>query len=228
MVKILRNLFYRVLNTFWILLLMNASVLLLGTHHTVSSSFKQFKNMSITMIALILFCLISCTTQNESNVQDGPVLQNGLSLQNDTSLRWLEDIPHNPEIDKTDFKLCYDEQKAIQYYRVNNSTGVKNIKSEINALFKSKYNSAVVKKETGLVRIRFIVNCKGEADRFRLLGSSLDYKAKTFDKSITDQLLSITKSVDRWKKDTDKDDDKDYYLYILFKIIDGKIVKILP
>lgn len=50
-------------------------------------------------------------------------------------------------------------------------------------------------KDSGMVRIRFIVNCKGQPGRFRMISAGYDYKEKQLDKAITDQLMSITKGL---------------------------------
>ena len=141
--------------------------------------------------------------------------------------RWLEDIVFNPDLDNKKFELCFGDESTIQYYRVSNNTGSKSFKREFLKMINEQYNYSKAKKESGLLRIRFMVNCKGEADRFRVLGSTLNYSKKEFDKSIIDQLLSIVKSVDNWNA-SDLESEKDYYHYVLFKIIDGEINKVLP
>jgi len=79
-----------------------------------------------------------------------------------------------------------------------------------------------------LIRIRFIVNCAGDTGRFRILGMDKDYKQKEFSPSITDQILSITKSLTGWKTKTSNGETYDYYQYLIFKIDKGQIKEILP
>ncbi len=164
---------------------------------------------ALEWIWLMTFLIVSCS-----------------NLESQAS-RWLEDIPFDPKIDDENFELCLGDENAIQYYRVNNNTGSKGFKPQFLKLIDKKYDSNKVKKETGLLRIRFIVNCKGEADRFRILGSTLDYKEYIFDSSISDQLLQIVKSIDNWNG-SGEEVNTDYYNYVLFRIIDGKIITVLP
>ena len=80
-----------------------------------------------------------------------------------------------------------------------------------------------------MIRIRFVVNCEGKTGRFRLMASDLKYQPKKFDKKITSQLMEISKNLTGWlPKKTDKGKLIDYYQYLIFKIKDGKIKRILP
>jgi len=55
-----------------------------------------------------------------------------------------------------------------------------------------------------------------------------NYEPKTFDKSITKQLLEITKSLTGWKILPDEQSPEDYYQYLIFKINDGQLIEIMP
>jgi len=94
--------------------------------------------------------------------------------------------------------------------------------------FSSQFKADPKIKDSGMIRIRFMVNCKGQTGRFRMISSGYDYKEKQFNKKITTQLMTITKSLTGWKILTDKKVPKDYYQYLLFKITDGQIKEILP
>jgi len=83
------------------------------------------------------------------------------------------------------FIVC-DEVKVIQYFNLGDAIHYKGDKPVITNEFIVNYNSINVKKETGPIRIRFIVNCEGETDRFRMIQSDPNYKEKVFDKNISD------------------------------------------
>ncbi len=140
---------------------------------------------------------------------------------------YVGNIKFDEKTDQKDFSFC-DEARIYQYF--NNSGGVEyeGEKMAIEAEFKEKYNPEIAKKESGMVRIRFVVNCKGETDRFRILGVDENYQEKSFDTSITNQLLAIAKNLKGWKPKTYNNLPIDYYQYLIFKIKDGKIDEILP
>ena len=81
------------------------------------------------------------------------------------------------------FELC-NKNHIYQYF--NNSGGLEyeGEKLEIEKVFKENYKSEKINNETGLIRINFIVNCKGKTDRFRLISMDENYNEKLFLKSI--------------------------------------------
>lgn len=139
----------------------------------------------------------------------------------------IGDIEYDETIDKRDFKLC-NSSKIYQYF--NNSKGLeyKGDKTALEKEIRSQYKSAELKGETGSIRVRFVVNCEGETDRFRLIAMDSNYLPKVFDKSITDQLLQISKNLKGWKPKSYREDPIDYYQYLIFKLTDGHITHILP
>ncbi len=137
------------------------------------------------------------------------------------------DIEYNPETDKQDFELCY-EKHIFQYYNTGEGLEYVGEKIAIEKIFKEKYKSDIISKETGLIRINFVVSCKGKTDRFRLIAMDENYNEKVFLKSITDQLLSITKNLNGWKVKKYGEESIDYYQYLIFKIKDGQLEEILP
>ena len=139
----------------------------------------------------------------------------------------IGDIEFDSKLDNKDFDLCGETFKySYQYF----SGGLEYVgeKIAIETELKKKYNSKVVKSETGSVRIRFIVNCNGDTDRFRIIAMDEYYNEKVIDKSITDQLLKITKELKGWKVKKYKDAGITYYQYLIFKIKNGQIIEILP
>ena len=145
--------------------------------------------------------------------------------------RMIGDIAYDPSIDTTEHKLCNSEKFAVQYYVYNHLEGnypFKEEKHKVNEIFRNKYNPQNAKKESGLIRIRFLVNCKGEAGRYRVISMDENYQEKTFDPSITDQLLSITMNDLEWAPFETEGKKRDYYMYLIFKIREGEIIEILP
>lgn len=168
---------------------------------------------------LTMICFIRCAPSQASE-------RNRLVKENYP--RWIGDIAFDPATDNPDFTTCKGDDKAFQYFNLGDNIEIEGEKYYINETFREEYDNENVPKESGLVRIRFLVNCKGETDRFRLLTSDLEYQEKEMDSSITDQLMHITKSLKGWKKKYHKEQSADYYQFLVFRIVDGKIVKILP
>lgn len=143
-------------------------------------------------------------------------------------LRWVGDIEQNDQIDKLDFKVCNGDNKTLQYFNLGEGPVYSGEKSFILKTFKSNFKPITDKKESGLIRIRFVVNCEGKAGRFRVLQSDYDYQEKEFDEEIVSQLLNITKGIENWEVFKRNEVPIDYYMYLIFKITDGQLKEILP
>jgi len=162
---------------------------------------------------LALFFIVSC---NNKSTEDKP-------------LRWLEDIRYNKSLDKSNFKICNGEENVKQYFNLGDNIEIEGDKPYINSHFTNGFNSEKMPKESGLIRIRFIVNCEGQTDRFRLLESDLQYGSKKFNRKISDTVMALSKSLTGWKQKINSEGNPaDYYQYLVFRIVNGEIIKILP
>ncbi|WP_281980226.1 hypothetical protein [Tenacibaculum mesophilum] len=142
--------------------------------------------------------------------------------------RQIGDISYDVKLDSPSFIPCNENDKIFQYFNNGKGLEYKGSKREIENLFKKKYTHIKV-DESGLIRIRFIVNCKGETGRFRVLQMNNNYEQFTFDNRITNQLLMLTQSLNGWKTKQDgRDREIDYYQYLIFKIEKGNLIEILP
>lgn len=65
------------------------------------------------------------------------------------------------------------------------------VKREIEKIFFNQYLSKNIIDKTGQVRIRFVVNCKGETKRFRMMVMDWNFNSKTFNNKGTGQLIQI-------------------------------------
>lgn len=142
-------------------------------------------------------------------------------------LSMVGDIAHDPKLDDPNFTLC-DENNTKQYHNLNEEMQYEDEKYALDQTFATQFKADPTIKDSGMIRIRFMVNCKGETGRFRLISSGYDYKEKQFNNAITDQLMTIMKNLKGWKILSDKRGPKDYYQYLIFKITDGQIKEIMP
>lgn len=155
--------------------------------------------------------LTSCTTQKEAHV----VPKN------------VGDIAFDKSIDSPDFMPC-NENFIGQYFFTPIENDVRKTRFKIDSFFFVNYKNIPLKKESGLIRIRFIVNCKGEAGRFRMLQADTMFKEKKFDTRITKQLMQLIKKIDFWEISKAGKSRFDYYYYLIFKIENGSLKEILP
>ncbi len=157
------------------------------------------------------------------------LLMAGCTKENDDPkyLRWVGDITFDAALDDPAFELCRGELRVKQYFNFSQGLQYEGEKRAIVKVFQQQYQS-IENDQSGWIRIRFIVNCKGETDRFRLMGADQNYDPMNFDKRITEQLLAITRSLNGWKILPNEEKPWDYYQYLIFKIENGQLKEILP
>jgi len=178
------------------------------------------KRLLLAFSILITICSIQrldghVTTENQTVKEEYP--------------RWIEDIAHDPALDNPNFTTCRSDDEVYQYFNLGDNIEIEGERYYIDRTFEKEYDLNIAAKESGLVRVRFLVNCEGESDRFRLLTSDLKYQPYEMHPSITDQLMTITKSLTGWKQKFDNEGQAvDYYQYLVFRIVDGKILNIQP
>ncbi len=176
------------------------------------------------LLAFSIFTLIafSCSDDGKENV-----ISRFTKKVSTKPYRWVGDIKADSLIDSPDFKPCFGDGNIKQYFNIASSLEYEGERPALYREFENGYKP-VQSDKSGWIRVRFIVNCKGETGRFRLLSANEDYEEIEFEKAITDQLLAISKSLNGWKLQPDSDNPQDYYQYLTFKMKKGEIIEILP
>lgn len=148
--------------------------------------------------------------------------------RNDGELaHYVGDIYTDKELDDPAFLLCGDQEDVFQYFNFSKGMQIRGEKKALDKLIRNKFKNTRA-SDNGYVRVRFIVNCKGETGRFRVLSSDLNFKETLLSKELTHQLLTITKEIKGWQIIYHEGLNRDYYQYLTFKIINGELKEILP
>ncbi|MFD2565467.1 hypothetical protein [Aquimarina rubra] len=100
----------------------------------------------------------------------------------------------------------------------------------IRKIVDQQYNAPEGSKESGIFQVRFVVNCEGKAGMFEHQAFDYDYKLKKFSEAIGNQILEIVKGMQDWIPGRHPKTDQiiDTYIYLSFRIKDGKIIRIYP
>ncbi|MCX6214015.1 hypothetical protein [Spirosoma sp.] len=104
---------------------------------------------------------------------------------------------------------------------------------ELNKLLSNYYQPVSQKEQSGLLTIKFVVNCAGQAGLFDVKGFGDDYCPKAFASQLTDQLLSICRNYIAARsflhpgKESD-DLTRDTAVSLTLRLKDGHITDILP
>lgn len=97
----------------------------------------------------------------------------------------------------------------------------------IRKTFEQLYKPVVVNGQSGLIQVRFAVNCNGEAGMFNVKGFDENYQSRTFDQQITEQLVAICRHnlLPDWRRDG-VPNHVDTAVLLNFQLRDGVITNI--
>ena len=132
------------------------------------------------------------------------------------------DITFERNQDSNEFKLCNGDN-IFQYYSIDTDYvgGKRAIKEKLQNQF-----SNTLLTETGLLTIRFILNCEGDTGRFRakMIDSSLrDIDISNYD--LSPLFLAITE-LQEWNVGTISNEPQNSYYQISFKLNKGQLIDV--
>jgi hypothetical protein len=144
------------------------------------------------------------------------------------SMAQVGDIAFDPAVDRADFHLCRKTERLPQYYGTGAAYegGGRAMAEEILLKFRPVSRAA---KQSGYITIRFVLNCRGETDRFRVFQVDRNYKNTQFHPDLIAQLSDAVRALRNWKPGRyDNGEPLDCYYTVWFKIRDGKVTEVLP
>lgn len=170
---------------------------------------KRFK------IYILLFCAI-------------PYYYNLYSQQSFNDLEYKDQVGYlNPENEdwSPNFKRCSDKLPIGTYSSTSPYIFREN---------KGKFRKFIIKKfngnqftDTGLLNLRFVINCQGDIGDIEVNELNFEFERINLNDDLVDKLKKLAFQKENWNYDlTEKP--FDYYMYLIFRIENGKVVEILP
>lgn len=190
------------------------------TNHMCSLTKSLKKSINLLVLTILVAFGLSCknneTKKEMEEAKEYP--------------RWIGDIAQDSILDDKNFKICGEEKNVIQYFNFGNGPQYEGGRPKFVEDITSSFDPNIKNSFTGLVRVRFVVNCMGETGRFRLLSSGLDYQPNQIDENIKNHLIDIVKKLKGWKTQSKNGTEpaRDYYQFVIFKMENGKIREVLP
>jgi hypothetical protein len=145
--------------------------------------------------------------------------------------RNVGDIAYDSATDRASFHPCgtYD---APQYYQVQTSYagGMPALRRHLLAQPVPRSQAT----DSGYLTIRFLINCHGQTDRFRVSQVNSAYQPTQFSATLVAELLRRTRALVDWQPGHYSGPGAlhgqvlDSYYHLVFKIAHGRIVDILP
>ncbi|MGB1041892.1 MAG: hypothetical protein ACPGU6_00730 [Tenacibaculum sp.] len=82
--------------------------------------------------------------------------------------------------------------------------------------------------DSGYVNFRFLVNCEGKAGWFEIIEMDLDLNEKPLNKNMVEALFNFTSKSENWNVISYDNAPQNYYMYVSYRIEDGKVTEIIP
>lgn len=128
----------------------------------------------------------------------------------------------------TDFETCLDQQFANDYYNGDPDAGYTGGKQALLQDILAQLNPETLGNESGYLTFRFVVNCEGRAGWFTTEQATLDYLPTQFPPALIEHLFTILRSLDQWHPTVIRDEKRDAYCYLTFKLNHGQLIDLLP
>ncbi|MGB0177485.1 MAG: hypothetical protein ACPF9D_09985 [Owenweeksia sp.] len=140
--------------------------------------------------------------------------------------------PENIIDPDAEFRICGTEEDILQYYNHNapgdKPAGYIGGPKAIKKYLKDHYPGLDLHHDSGMLTIRFIINCEGKTGHFEMFENDLDFKPTSFHPKTCEQLLEITRELRNWRANQMEGSYRDSFMYITYRIENGKITEILP
>lgn len=137
----------------------------------------------------------------------------------------VEYINPNEALGDKNFIVCNDDY-IFNYYNPQRATYSEG-KNKLREFILSNYNSNKY-SDSGYLNILFVINCKGEAGRYKVYENNLDLEPQKFNPSLKAELLNLTMKLKKWNSNYISGEYVDSSMYISYRIENGEITQILP
>jgi len=147
--------------------------------------------------------------------------------KNETGFQYPDqfgEIGFDEELDDAAFELCDTSTMVHSRVSLNYEGGRKRIeeicKQQVNVAENAyAYN--------GYILVRFLVNCNGESDRFRIETLDEGFEQKACPDALVSLVENAVRSLNEWLVIKPENVGKDHSKYLNFKMIDGQVNAII-
>lgn len=152
--------------------------------------------------------------------------EEGYDTENKPYKNYIGYIDQQKALLNTKYKLCDDGR----LYHTYSSAGLKAYKGS-KKRFRDRVLASFNKNtftDSGYLNFRFLVNCEGNAGWFEIIQMNLDLEETTLDSTMVNSLFNTTADADNWEVIEYYEAPRNYYMYVSYRIENGKITEIIP
>jgi hypothetical protein len=124
------------------------------------------------------------------------------------------------------YELC-DDGRLYHTYSSASLKAYSGTKKQFRAALAQAYSGDSY-SDSGYLNFRFLVNCDGNAGWFETIEMNLDLEESSLNPQMVDSLFTFTADPKNWNPLEFSDGPSNYYMYISYRIENGKVVEIIP
>lgn len=137
--------------------------------------------------------------------------------------QYIGKIDTSKEINTDGFEFC-GRGRIRGYYHSAAPTIYKGSKLAFRKMIQSNFNNNQY-TDQGYLSLRFNINCDGKTGNVIITELNPDLEKTTLNQDLVSELYELSIKEENWQT---TGEDLNYYMYLLFKIENGKVTEILP
>lgn len=153
---------------------------------------------------------------------------NSGAQQKPSELLYKDQVGYLPPSNKDhseDFIRC-NPNLPLGFYSSSGPYIYKGNKSKFRKFILDSFNNNDF-DDNGILNLRFIINCHGEVGDIEVNELDYGFEKITMSNALVDKLKELAFKRENWNFNL-VEKPMDYYMYLLFRIENGKVVEILP
>ncbi len=132
--------------------------------------------------------------------------------------------PENPDV-SDNFKRCSDKL-PVGFYHSTAPYIYKGGKPSFRRFIQNNFTGQDF-TDSGYLNFRFLIDCNGQIGDFEINQLDTNFEIGVMNKDLVSKLSKLTLRNENWNSLETKEV-RDLYMYIIYKIENGKVVEILP
>ncbi|WP_281541996.1 hypothetical protein [Maribacter aestuarii] len=168
-----------------------------------------------TSLLVLLICIVTLSVSFSK-------YQNPFNSNHEGHIGYLN--PTNPDA-SSNFKRCSDKL-PIGFYHSSASNIYKGGKPTFRKLIESSFSKEKY-NDSGFLNFRFLIDCNGNIGDIETNELDVDLNPTKLDSNLVQELYKLSFIKENWNL-VEAKEPRDMYMYLIYKIEDGKVVEIIP
>jgi hypothetical protein len=152
--------------------------------------------------------------------------QKAYDTENKSYKNYVGYIDQDKALLNNKYELC-NESRIYHTYSSAGFKAYSGTKKQFREAVNSEFNTNNY-TDSGYLNFRFLVNCEGNPGWFEIIQMNLDLEESSLNQEMVNELFKFTANPNHWNSITYDEIAHNYYMYISYRIENGKVTEIIP